>query len=246
VGSFFSEEKNIMNIRKKFRARSIWAAALGIGMTAAARGSVILDSGNAWNGTSPTGTPPWLEAVVTNDGTDQVTLKLSAINLSDNSGNLEDVQDWFFNTDPALNLSDLTFAAGAKTGTFTTPTVNFTTHGGEKTQGDVPFDIDFSFATGNPSDRFTNGDSITFTVTYGGSGTFDENSFSFTSSKGSFGPFIDSAHIQNTGSNGQGSGDVADLAVATRLPEPAGLALLATTGVLMLRPSRSRKGRSAP
>jgi hypothetical protein len=226
---------------KNLRARSMWAAALGIGMTAAARGSIILDSSDAWNGTSPTGAAPWLEAVITDDGTDQVTMALTAKNLSDNAGNLEDVQDWFFNLDPALTVADLSFSPGTKVGTFTTPTVNYSTHGAQKTQGNVPFDIDFSFATGNPSNRFTDGDSITFTVSYSGSGTFNENSFSFTSSNGSFGPFLDSAHIQNTGSNGQGSGDISTTPTTSNLPEPTGLGFLATSSLLILRPRRKKE-----
>jgi hypothetical protein len=227
-------------------AETIRAVVVALGVSAVlamsmpARASfVIMDSNNAWNGTSPTGPTPWLEAAFSDTSTGVVSLTLTAKNLSDNSGNLEDVQDWLFNLDPALTPSNLSFSLVKKTGAFTTPTITATTDNAQKTQGNVPFDIDVSFATGNPSNRFTQGDSITYSITYSGTGTFDANSFAFTTSKGSFGPFYDSAHIQNTGSNGQGSGDIAATTVTT--PEPASAVVAAAAGVLiLLSPRRSR------
>jgi hypothetical protein len=231
--------------RSKKHAETIRAVVVALGVSAvlamsmAARGSfVIMDSSNAWNGTSPTGPTPWLQAAFSDSSTPGVVnLTLRAKNLSDNSGNLEDVQDWFFNLDPALTPSDLLFNFGTKTGTFTTPAILATTDDAQKTQGNVPFDIDVSFATGNPSNRLTQGDSITYSITYGGAGTFNADSFAFTTSRGSFGPFYDSAHIQNTGSNGQGSGDIA---ATTTVPEPASAAIAAAAAsvLLMHRPRR--------
>jgi hypothetical protein len=214
--------------------------AVGLGAPCAARASiVIMDSNNAWNGTSPTGATPWLEAKFTDSSTPGVVdMTLTAENLSTNSGNLEDVQDWFFNIDPALTPSDLSFNFVSKTGTFTTPTIVATTDDAQKTQGNVPFDVDVSFATGNPSDRFTQGDSITYSITYGGAGTFNANSFAFTTSKGAFGPFYDSAHIQNTGSNGQGSGDIASTTVT--VPEPASVGAAGAAALLLMRRPRAR------
>lgn len=226
-----------MSFRKR-RAGILCAMAIALGASAAAtRGAiVIMDSSGAWNGTPPTGPTPWLEAAFSDTSTAGVVdMTLTAKNLSDNAGNLEDVQDWFFNLDPALTLSDLSFHFVSQTGTFTDPTLIYSTHGAQTTQGNVPFDIDVSFSTGNPSDRFTQGDSITYSITYSGTGTFNADSFAFTSSKGSFGPFYDSAHIQNTGSNGQGSGDIA----TTSIPEPASAAMAAAAGALLtLRPRR--------
>jgi len=231
--------------RSKRHAGVIRAVAVVVGlstlltMSMGARASfVIMDSGNAWNGTSPTGPMPWLEAAFSDTSPGVVKLTLTAKNLSNNSGNLEDVQDWLFNLDPALTPSDLSFNFLNKTGTFTTPTIIATTDDAQKTQGNVPFDIDVSFATGNPANRFTQGDSISYSITYSGTGTFDADSFAFTTSRGSFGPFYDSAHIQNTGSNGQGSGDIA---ATTTVPEPASAAIATAASVLfLLRPRQSR------
>jgi hypothetical protein len=229
------------NMRMRmFGAASALAAGLAFS-TATSRAAILtMDSTDAWNGTSPTGPTPWLEATFTDAGTNTVTMKLTAENLSTNSGNAEDVMDWLFNLDPALTPSNLMFNFVSQTGSFTDPTINATTHGGQTTQGNVPFDIDVAFATGNPSNRFSQGDSITYTITDTHAGdTLDAESFDFTTSKSPFGPFYDSAHIQNTGSNGNGSGDIA--ATTVTVPEPYSISMMGLTGMALLRRRRKVK-----
>jgi hypothetical protein len=216
------------DVFRKLGVRALPATAMLLGGSFAAvtQGAVItMDVNNVWNGTSPTGATPYLRAQFGDTSPGTVTLMLSALNLSTNKGNAEDVQDWFFNLDPALDPSKLTFSPKSQVGSFTAPTITDGAQDSVKTQGNVPFDVDFGFATGNPSDRFVEGDSITYTVTYSGAGAFDADSFAFTTSKSPFGPFYTSAHIQNTGSNGNGSGDIS----GDSIPEPASGGIIAAS-----------------
>ena len=186
------------------------------------RADLILTSSDAWNGTAPTGSAPYLVASFVDGANHTVTLTLSAQHLSTNSGNLESVQDWLFNLDPALSPAGLKFSLVNQVGLFTDPTINATVQNGQTTQANVPFDIDFAFATGNPKNRFTQGDSITYTITDPSDPSFSSAAFDFTTLNNGSGPtpLFSSAHIQNTGLSGQASGDVA------AVPEPACLGTL--------------------
>lgn len=173
-------------------------------------------------GTPPVGVSPWLRATFDDSGgSGSVMMTLTALNLTGN----EFVNDWFFNLDPALDPTSLSFAIQSTTGTFADPVVlkgvNAFNAG-----GNTLFDILVDFDNAPPADRFGAGESITFLAT--GIPTLNANSFSFLSVPGGQGPFISAAHVQAIGQN-DGSGWVA------HVPEPAALGLLAVVGILLTR-----------
>lgn len=99
----------------------------------------------------------------------------------------------FFNLNPGLNVSNLTFTLNSSSGSFTTPTINTGTDG-FKADGDGYYDIQFDFATGG-SGRFSGNDSITCTIT--GIPTLTAGDFAYPSlSAGGSGPFDAAAHVQ--------------------------------------------------
>ena len=147
------------------------------------------------SGTPPAGTAPWLRAIFTDVGVDTVSLKISAVNLSPT----EFVSGWYFNLDPLMNANNLVFGGPAvNSGAVTSPGIQ-TGKDKFKADGDGKYDILFSFATsGGATERFTAGDSITFTLS--GILGLTADDFNFLSAPaGGHGPFISAAHVQGIG-----------------------------------------------
>ncbi len=168
--------------------------ALALSLSTSVRAdTVTLDySAEFSNGTPPTGSPPWLEAVFSDVGqpANTVQLTLTAVNLS----STEFVSGWYFNLDPGLNPTSLTLTQPISPN-YSAPIIQL---GGNafKADGDGKYDILISFATeGGVAQRFTAGDSITFTIT--GITGLTPGSFDFTSApSGGHGPFFSAAHVQ--------------------------------------------------
>jgi hypothetical protein len=166
-------------------------------------------------GTPPTGSAPWLRAIIDDaGGTGSVTLTLSSLSLV----GTEFISNWYLNLDPLLDPADLVFSAPTKTGTFGDPTIDL---GADdfKAGPDGDFDIRVAFDIAPPGDRFGAGDSVQYTIT--GIPTLTADSFDFLSapSGGGPGPFPTAAHVQGIGAEGQASGWVTT-------PEPGALLLL--------------------
>ncbi|HXT11940.1 MAG TPA: hypothetical protein VN873_10300 [Candidatus Angelobacter sp.] len=137
--------------------------------------TVTYNFGGVSAGASPAGSPPWVQAVFSDNGQPANTVQLTL-----NAGNLtgsEFVSSWYFNLNPSLDPTLLTFTQSGSTGSFTDPTVK-TGANGFKAGVDGKFDVLVGFnVTGGISDEFTSGDSVTFTITGIGpltAGDFDQ------------------------------------------------------------------------
>jgi len=206
------------------------AAVLGVILfsCAAADAAVLtIPFGNEYtSGITPAGAAPWLTATFDDHGTaGSVTLTLNA-RLA---GASEFVTRVLFNLDPALDPARLTFSAPTKIGTFADAVVEtganaFSAGGGSR------FDLQLTFDSSPPANRFGGTESATYTL--GGIATLTANSFAFTSTGGSV-SLPASAHIQGVGIAGANSSWVT-------VPEPgaAALLLLGASAAVARRPRR--------
>lgn len=188
---------------------------------AAPAATVAMAFSQAFSGSAPAGTAPWLTATFTDAGANEVRLELSAGGLS----GAESLRGAYFNLDAALVPAGLTFAyisgsAGTQAGSITA--------GSDccKADGDGRYDLLFAFASGSGFDA---GETAAYRIVYAGAGTLRAASFAFLSSpSGGHGPFYAAAHVQNIGSE---SGWVAaqgySFQEVSPVPLPAPLALLA-------------------
>jgi hypothetical protein len=179
---------------------------------------------------------PWLTVATTNLAANQIQVDLSADRLSDP----EFVSEWFLNLDPALNPGDLSISASLLSGAFNVPAAASLLLGANayKADGDGHYDIKVIFDTSDGmATRFTDGDTLRLTLTYGGAGSFNESSLIFPSSPdGGTGPFLAAAHINSTGVDDTGSVWVA------AVPEPSVSMKLLLAGVALLATRRRRAG----
>jgi hypothetical protein len=133
------------------------------GALCASASTLSYNFGSVSEGTPPSGTPPWLQAIITDNG-----LPANTVNLTLTAGNLSGsdfVTSWYFNLNPSLDPASLSFTLTDSTGSFTAPSVQ-TGANGFKAGPDGKFDVLVGFAsTGDNSARFTSGDSLTFSVT---------------------------------------------------------------------------------
>jgi hypothetical protein len=165
---------------------------------------------------APDASGPWLQMTTTDTIANQVTLTFTALNLTDP----EHVTDWYINVDPSLDLNLLTFTVNSVTGTFANPSIAKLQNGHIADSAGL-YDVHFSFETNNSnggSNRFTDNDSLTYTVAYTGAGTFNSSSFSFLGTpeiQTVYGPFITGARILSTGPVNDGD------AWVTPIPEPS-------------------------
>ncbi|MCK4850179.1 MAG: PEP-CTERM sorting domain-containing protein [Phycisphaerae bacterium] len=195
----------------------------------AAQGSLIsLDLSISYNGgTPPEGAAPWLNATFTDSVEDEVTLTLSATNLTGS----ENVKEWMFNLDTDLDPTDLSisFSLVDSTGSFNTPSIS-TGLNAFKADGDGYFDILIDFnPTNGPNKRFGAGEAAVFTISYiPGGDLLTADSFDLISEPdGGQGEYKTAAHVQSIGPGGQDSGWVAT-------PEPATIVLMGLGGLLGL------------
>jgi len=173
-------------------------------------------------GTPPAGTAPWLRAEFNDFGSPgYVRLTMTALNLT----NKEFVSKWYFNLDPVMDPTSLTFWGPYKTGSFNDPVIS-TGIDAFKADGDGKYDIKFRFATGGgAARRFTDGDVARYWI-YGAGVT--ASSFDYLSAPaGGHGPFPTAAHVQGIGPCGADSGWVT-------VPEPMTIGTLGLGGLTFL------------
>lgn len=178
---------------------------------------------------APAGPAPWLTLTTTSLAGGSVELKFEANGLT----GTEFASAWYVNLDPAIDPTQLVFANAVRSGDFALPTISL---GANAFQAgpDGRYDILLEFSTASTNAgalRFTDGDSLTYTVSRNG-GMLDEASFDhFSTSDGAYGPYHNAAKLQATGADGLGS------AWVRAVPEPhaALQAALLTGGLLMLR-----------
>jgi hypothetical protein len=182
-----------------------------------------------------------LSAVITDIGTDEVSIKMDASNLS--AIGPQFISNWGFNIDPTLSFtsSNLT-VVGSPVLTGGVSAADNITIGNDNSAFNPPsagsFDVVFQW-TGNDH-TFQHGATVTYTLKYTGSGTFDAASFNFATTDG------DKAYtltkVQGFG-NGL-SGELGQNIPGSFVPEPssfvlAGIAAFVGLGVLARR-SRNR------
>ena len=197
---------------------------------AAVLGTIFSDGAVA-----PSKAGPWLTFTTTTTGTpNQVLIEFAATNLT----GLEFVSELFFNVDPSLDLTKLSFSDPTKSG-FDLVTLAKEANG-FKADGDGSYDIRVAFETSggtDPTRRFTQGDKVTYTASYDGGGSFSPASFNYFSESGggSGASFLAAAHLQATPDGGGGSAWVG----AVPEPSPAIYTLVATGMCLVF--SRKRQ-----
>jgi hypothetical protein len=158
--------------------------------------TITYDFGQVSSGTTPVGAAPWLQAVFTDN-----SLPANTVQLTLTAGNLvgsEFVSCWYFNLNPALDPTALSFSLAGSTGSFANPSIQ-TEANGFKAGPDGKFDILLGFSTAS-GQRFTGGDSLTFTITdLNGLTASDFNQFSTACGSGAYTSATD---VQSIGDNG--------------------------------------------
>lgn len=207
------------------RLRLLAAACLFAFAGSATAATVSFDFNHVYSGTAPAGSAPWISAVFTDSASNQVRLTLSAGGLTGS----ENVEEAYFNLDPALALGSLSigYVSGTEADAVDKGVDAF------KADGDGRFDLLFQFS---PGSGFDPGESAIYDFSYAGlPNAFSAASFEFLSAPaGGHGPFLAAAHIQDTG-GGAGSGWIAPV------PLPAPLALLAAALAGLLPAVRWRR-----
>jgi hypothetical protein len=152
-----------MRSRKK-SILSIACVSAGLAISQGNSHALSFDLDETFNGASPSGSGPWLNATFVNSGPDQVTLTLTA-----NLGSSEFISDVTINLDQLLPLTIGTIT-GPSVGTSVDQSSNgeMVTGGGNAGKG---FDIKISFNVSNSSDRFDGSDSVS--IPFSGVGLTD-------------------------------------------------------------------------
>ena len=147
-------------------------------------------------GMAPKGTAPWLTATFENVSANTVRLTMSTANLVVS----EFVGEWYFNFNPSLNPSNLTFVykSGVSAATISKGANAF------KADGDGYFDFKFAFT----ANTFTKVLTSVYEITY--TSAITDASFNYKSSPdpmfASTGSYTSAAHIQGIGTGATGSG----------------------------------------
>jgi hypothetical protein len=190
------------------------------GMTQAA--DLNLDFSNVFSGDSPSGNSPWLTANFAQNGTNHVTLTMTA-DLQDTR---EFIGNIYFNLDPVKvpdpSVLSISYVNGPLYDTISWGANAF------KADGDGYFDLRFGYpVANNGTDRFDGSEVVVFDLSLTG---LTPDYFNFLSVNGNgVGPFTSAAHVQGIpipGTTQETSGWISEGTGTVLVPEPATLLLL--------------------
>lgn len=227
----------IRSTMSRYAARTILGLAVLtlasiFGSAPAQAGSVTYTLNTAFNGGTPTSTPPWLTATFADNGADTVRLTLTAsLNVA-----TEFISDVAFNVLDTIVPSSLTFTPVSgvpSTVQATTQNAQNLTGGGSAGQG---FDVNLAFTTANNSNRFEGSDVVIYDIKLPGL-TFAD--FEFTNT-GSAHAHV-GAHVQGIPGTTGPSSAIKDGAA---VPEPSSVILSAVGLGLVSLVSVARRKRS--
>ena len=182
------------------------AAAFGLFSLQATAATVTFNYDQSFGAVSPDGPAPWATAIfqdTINPGEVTLTMSVSAFVGE------ADVTAMYFNLDPSLDLTSLSFNRDGGTGP-TAANTNISTgiDAFGPLGGDGIYDIEFDFppAPGQQAGRFNAGEDLIYTIT--GTG-ITASSFNFFGTpgpgEGNAGPFLSVARFQSTGYDQNGS-----------------------------------------
>lgn len=179
---------------KRFLA-GVVAVSMG-GLLPLSAATVTYNFGDVSAGTAPAGTAPWLQAVFTD-----AAMPANTVQLTLSAGNLvgtEFVSNWYFNLNPALDPTALSFSLSGSNPSVQTGKNAF------KAGPTGKYDLLLGFSTANDGSRFGSGDSLTITITGNGIGGLTASDFDFLcTAAGGGGPYTAAAHIQSIDPGGK-------------------------------------------
>ena len=184
--------------------RTCATAAIGLFSLQATAATVTFNYTESFGTVPPDGPAPYATATITDTGVDEVTLTMT---VADTVG-LADVTLMFFNLDPTLDATSLSFAYVSGDGPTEANTNILTGDDAFRAGGDGFYDILFDFppAPGQQAARFNAGEELVYTITGVGLTAESFNYFATPGpGEGNPGPYLSVARFQDTGPDQEGS-----------------------------------------
>ena len=180
-------------------------AAFGLFSLQATAAVVTFEYTESFGAVSPDGPAPWATSVFDDGGSaGSVTLTMS----TPLTVNEADLTAMYFNLDPSLDLSSLSFTRVGGSGPITAnTTISTGIDAFGPVGGDGFYDIEFDFPPppGQQAARFNAGEDLIYTITGTGITANSFNFFGTPGPGGNAGPFLSVARFQSTGPDQNGS-----------------------------------------